>query len=83
MTTTSICNSITMIITLTGTRTITINVIHIFINIVFIDRIITWMDPPPSIRNSKDYIRVLLYSYYTTITGWGVLLNYYYGYYGP
>ena len=28
------------------------------------------------IRNSKGYIRVLLYSYYTTITGWGVLLRY-------
>ena len=28
-----------------------------------------------TIRNSKDYIRVLLYSYYTTITGWGVLLR--------
>ena len=26
-----------------------------------------------TIRNSKDSIRVLLYSYYTTITGWGVL----------
>ena len=24
-----------------------------------------------TIRNSKDHIRVLLYSYYTTITGWG------------
>ena len=23
-----------------------------------------------------DYIRVLSYSYYTTITGWGVLLTY-------
>ena len=34
--------------------------------------------PPPAIvttRNSKDYIRVILYSYYTTITGWGVLLR--------
>ena len=28
-----------------------------------------------TMRNSKDYIRVLLYSYYTTITGWGVLLS--------
>ena len=27
-----------------------------------------------TIRDSRDYIRVLLYSYYTTITGWGVLL---------
>ena len=24
--------------------------------------------------DNKDYIRALLYSYYTTITGWGVLL---------
>ena len=30
-----------------------------------------------TIRNNRDYIRVLLYSYYTTITGWGVLLIYY------
>ena len=29
-----------------------------------------------AIRDNKDYIRVLLDSYYTTITGWGVLLNY-------
>ena len=29
-----------------------------------------------TISHSKDYIRVLLYSYYTTITGWGVLLRY-------
>ena len=28
-----------------------------------------------TLRNSKDYNRVLLYSYYTTITGWGVLLR--------
>ena len=28
-----------------------------------------------AIRDNKDYIRVLLYSYYTTITGWGVLLT--------
>ena len=26
-------------------------------------------------RDNRDYIRVLLYSYYTTITGWGVLLR--------
>ena len=25
---------------------------------------------------NRDYIRVLLYSYYTTNTGWGVLLTY-------
>ena len=31
-----------------------------------------------TIRDNKDYIRVLLYSYYTTITGWGVLLIYMY-----
>ena len=24
-----------------------------------------------AIKENKDYIRVLLYSYYTTITGWG------------
>ena len=28
-----------------------------------------------TIRDNKDYIRVLLYSYYTTITGWGVFLR--------
>ena len=28
-----------------------------------------------TIRDNKDYIRVLLYSSYTTITGWGVLLT--------
>ena len=26
-------------------------------------------------RDDKDYVRVLLYSYYTTITGWLVLLK--------
>ena len=29
-----------------------------------------------AIRDNKDSIRVLLYSYYTTVTGWGVLLVY-------
>ena len=29
-----------------------------------------------TIRNNRDYIRVLLYSYSTTIAGWGVLLTY-------
>ena len=28
-----------------------------------------------TIMDNKDYIRVLLYSYYTTITRWGVLLR--------
>ena len=28
-----------------------------------------------AIRDNKDSVRVLLYSYDTTITGWGVLLN--------
>ena len=28
-----------------------------------------------TIRDNRDYIRVLLYSSYTTITGWGVLLR--------
>ena len=27
-----------------------------------------------TIRDNKAYIKVLLYSYYTTITGWGVFL---------
>ena len=29
-----------------------------------------------AVRDSKDYIRVLLYSYYATIAGWGVLMVY-------
>ena len=29
-----------------------------------------------TIMDNRDYIRVLLYSYYTTIKGWGVLLTY-------
>ena len=29
-----------------------------------------------TIRDNRDYIRVLFYSHYTTITGWGVLLKY-------
>ena len=29
-----------------------------------------------TIKDNKEYIRVLLDSYYTTITGWGVLLTY-------
>ena len=38
------------------------------------------VDPHPVIvairdNNNKDYIRVLLYSFYTTITLWGVLLR--------
>ena len=28
-----------------------------------------------TIGDNRDYIRVLLYSYSTTITGWGVLLS--------
>ena len=32
--------------------------------------------PVISMGGNRDYIRVLLYSYYTTITGWGVLLTY-------
>ena len=27
-------------------------------------------------RDKRNYIRVLLYSHYTTIAGWGVLLSY-------
>ena len=29
-----------------------------------------------TIGDNRDSIRVLLYSYYTTITGWGVLLRF-------
>ena len=38
---------------------------------------IRWTPHPVivTIRDNKDYIRVLLYSYYTTITGWGLLLR--------
>ena len=28
-----------------------------------------------TVRDNRDFIRVLLYSYHTTITGWGVLLS--------
>ena len=28
-----------------------------------------------TLRDNEDYIRVLSYSYYITITGWGVLLT--------
>ena len=35
-----------------------------------------------TIMDNKDHIRVLLYSYYTTITGWGVLLTHTYSYQG-
>ena len=41
-----------------------------------------WWTPHPvivTIRDNRDYIRVLLYSYYTTITGWGVLLRHPWG----
>ena len=36
------------------------------------------MDPHPvivTIGDNRDYIKVLFYSLYTTITGWGVLLR--------
>ena len=29
-----------------------------------------------AIRDSSDHIRVIFYSYYTTITGWGALIKY-------
>ena len=39
--------------------------------------LIRWAPPVMvAIRDNKDCIRVLLYSDYTTITGWGVLLRY-------
>ena len=36
-----------------------------------------WIPHPVivTIGDIKDYIRVLIYSYYTTIAGWGVLLS--------
>ena len=38
---------------------------------------IRWTPHPVLVTSmdNKDYIRVLSYSYYTTITGWGVLLK--------
>ena len=38
---------------------------------------IRWTPHPVivTVRDNRDYIRVLLYFYYTTITGWGVLLK--------
>ena len=41
------------------------------------ERCLRWTPHPVivTIRDNKDYIKVLLYSYYTTITGWGVLLR--------
>ena len=43
-------------------------------NIHFSDPIFLRMTPHPVIvtmRDNKDYIRLLFYSYYTVITGWG------------
>ena len=39
---------------------------------------IRWTPHPVivTIRDNRDYLRVLLYSYYITITGWGLLLRY-------
>ena len=39
--------------------------------------LLRWTPQPVivTIRDDKDYIRVLLHSYYTTMTGWGVLLT--------
>ena len=38
---------------------------------------VRWTPDPVvvTIRDNRDYMRVLLYYYYTTITGWGVLLR--------
>ena len=46
---------------------------------------IRWTPHPVivTIRDIKDYIRVLLFSYYTTVTGWGVLLRNTTGILGP
>ena len=43
------------------------------------DRVYLRWTPHPvivTIRDNKDSIKVLLQSYYTTVTGWGVLLRY-------
>ena len=43
------------------------------------ERVFLRWTPHPAIvtiRDNRDYIRALVYSYYTTITGWGVLLRY-------
>ena len=43
-------------------------------------RVLSRWTPHPvivTIMDNRDYIRFLLYSYYTTITGWEVLLKYY------
>ena len=48
---------------------------------VYVCGVFTSRTPHPvivTIRDNKDYIRVLFYSYYTTITGWGALLTYSY-----
>ena len=39
--------------------------------------VLRWTPHPiiVAITDNKDYVRVLVYSYYTTITGWGVLLR--------
>ena len=36
---------------------------------------LSWTPRPVPITDNKDYIRVLLYSHYTNITGWGFLLT--------
>ena len=43
----------------------------------FWEVIFRWTPHPAivTIRKKRDYIRVLLYSYYIAITGWGVLLR--------
>ena len=40
--------------------------------------LVSWTAHPVivTIGDTRDHIRVLLYSYYTAITGWGVLLSY-------
>ena len=48
-----------------------------FVKVQSINKEAYGLDGPPTcpvlvaIRDFNDYIRVLLYSYYTTITGWG------------
>ena len=45
---------------------------------LYIDIHLRWTPHPVivAIMDDKDYVRVLSYSYYATITGWEVLLTY-------
>ena len=49
---------------------------HVYNTCIYVKR-----TPHPvivTLRDNKDYIKVLFFYYYTTITGWGLLLIYMY-----